>query len=89
MYIIWFLHFDDWKLGTEIPEWFSKFTIPIKEKWNIEELFETCFTKTFKFTNAVSESDRKLGFMYFLIAFGMVSQPCYLAHIDWLSFMMV
>ena len=47
---IWFLHFDDWKLGTEIPEWFSKFTIPIKEKWNIEELFETRFTKTFKFT---------------------------------------
>jgi hypothetical protein len=25
--------------------------------------------------------------MYFLIAFGTVSQPCYLAHIDWLSFM--
>ena len=47
---IWFLHFDDWKLGTEIPEWFSKFTIPIKEKWNIEELFETRYTKTFKFT---------------------------------------
>jgi hypothetical protein len=26
--------------------------------------------------------------MYFLIAFGMVSQPCYLAHIEWLGFMM-
>lgn len=46
---VWFLHFDDWNLGTEIPEWFSKFTIPIKEIWNIEEIFETRFTKTFKF----------------------------------------
>ena len=53
-----------------------------------EDLQELILNETMKFTNAVSDSDRKLGFMYFLIAFGMVSQPCYLAHIEWLSFMM-
>ena len=53
-----------------------------------EDLQELILNETMKFTNANTDSDRKLGFMYFLIAFGMVSQPCYLAHIEWLSFMM-
>ena len=67
------------------------FKTPMIEVMNYtskEDLQELILNETLKFTNAVSESDRKLGFMYFLIAFGMVSQPCYLAHIDWLSFMM-
>mgnify|MGYP003970925445 FL=1 len=67
------------------------FKTPMIEVMNYsskEDLQELILNETLKFTNAVSDSDRKLGFMYFLIAFGMVSQPCYLAHIEWLSFMM-
>tara|TARA_B100000900_G_C20602340_1_gene726213 strand:+ start:10731 stop:11756 length:1026 start_codon:yes stop_codon:yes gene_type:complete len=67
------------------------FRTPMIEVMNYsckEDLQELILHEVMKFTNAQSDSDRKLGFMYFLIAFGMVSQPCYLAHIDWLSFMM-
>ena len=67
------------------------FKTPMIEVMNYsskEDLQELILHEVMKFTNAVSDSDRKLGFMYFLIAFGMVSQECYLAHIDWLSFMM-
>ena len=66
------------------------FKTPMIEVMNYdsrEELQELILYEVTKFTNAESDSDRKLGFMYFLIAFGMVSQPCYLAHIDWLGFM--
>ena len=55
---------------------------------NREDLQELILHEVMKFTQASTDSDRKLGFMYFLIAFGMVSQPCYLAHIEWLEFMM-
>jgi hypothetical protein len=67
------------------------FRTPMIEVMNYsskEDLQELILHEAMKFTNAVSDSDRKLGFMYFLIAFGMVSEQCYLAHIDWLSFMM-
>ena len=67
------------------------FNTPMIEVMNYnckEDLQELILHEVMKFTNANSDSDRKLGFMYFLIAFGMVSQPCYLAHIEWLSFMM-
>lgn len=67
------------------------FKTPMIEVMNYsckEDLQELILHEVMKFTNAQSDSDRKLGFMYFLIAFGMVSQPCYLAHIEWLSFMM-
>tara|TARA_B110000285_G_scaffold120617_1_gene136410 strand:- start:2725 stop:3750 length:1026 start_codon:yes stop_codon:yes gene_type:complete len=66
------------------------FKTPMIEVMNYdtkEELQELILHEVTKFTNAESDSDRKLGFMYFLIAFGMVSQPCYLAHVDWLGFM--
>ena len=53
-----------------------------------EDIQELILHEVMKFTQANTDSDRKLGFMYFLIAFGMVSQPCYLAHIEWLEFMM-
>lgn len=67
------------------------FNTPMIEVMNYtskEDLQELILHEVMKFTNAQSDSDRKLGFMYFLISFGMVSQPCYLAHIEWLSFMM-
>ena len=68
------------------------FNTPMIEVMNYtskEDLQELILHEVMKFTNAVSDSDRKLGFMYFLIAFGMVSPQCYQAHIDWLSFMMI
>ena len=38
-----------------------------------------------KFDGAVLDSDKKLGFMYFLIGLGMVSPPCFSAH-QWMMF---
>lgn len=67
------------------------FRTPMIEVMNYsskEDLQELILHEVMKFTQAVSDSDRKLGFMYFLIAFGAVSPHCYQAHIDWLSFMM-
>tara|TARA_Y100001970_G_C14178535_1_gene828477 strand:- start:665 stop:1693 length:1029 start_codon:yes stop_codon:yes gene_type:complete len=67
------------------------FKTPMIEVMNYtikEDLQELILHEVMKFTQANTDSDRKLGFMYFLIAFGMVSQPCYLAHIEWLEFMM-
>lgn len=67
------------------------FKTPMIEVMNYnvkEDLQELILHEVTKFTHANTDSDRKLGFMYFLIAFGMVSQPCYLAHIEWLGFMM-
>lgn len=68
------------------------FKTPMIEVMNYstkEDLQELILHEVLKFTQAVTDSDRKLGFMYFLIAFGMVSPQCYHAHIDWLSFMMM
>jgi len=67
------------------------FKTPMIEVMNYnekEDLQELILHEVMKFTHAETDSDRKLGFMYFLIAFGMVSQQCYLAHAEWLSFMM-
>jgi len=66
------------------------FRTPMIEVMNYsckEDLQELILHEVMKFTNAESDSDRKLGFMYFLIAFGMVSEPCYMAHIEWLVVM--
>ena len=67
------------------------FRTPMIEVMNYsckEDLQELILNEVNKFTQAQTDSDRKLGFMYFLIAFGMVSPQCYHAHVDWLSFMM-
>ena len=67
------------------------FKTPMIEVMNYgckEDLQELILYEVMKFTQALTDSDRKLGFMYFLISFGYVSQPCYHAHIDWLGFMM-
>jgi len=67
------------------------FRTPMIEVMNYsckEDLQELILHEVTKFTQAQTDSDRKLGFMYFLIAFGSVSPQCYHAHIDWLSFMM-
>jgi len=46
-----FLHFDDWGLGTEIPKWFNNYKVKFSDKWKIEELYQTDYTKTIKFTS--------------------------------------
>ena len=50
-----------------------------------EDIQELLLDELKKFTRAESEANQKLGYMYFLIAFGCVSPPCYLAHSDWLN----
>lgn len=50
-----------------------------------EDIQELILNDLSKFTHSQSEANQKLGYMYFLIAFGCVSSPCYLAHSDWLN----
>ena len=50
-----------------------------------EDLQELILKEVLKFTHAESDSDRKLGFMYFLISLGYVSRQCYISHVDWLG----
>lgn len=67
------------------------FKTPLDEVLNYnnkEDLQELIIHEVTKFTHAPSDSDKKLGFMYFLAGFGNVSHQCYLAHIEWLSFML-
>ena len=91
---------DIWNYRSQLSEQMKRnicppnadiFKTPMYEVMNYnvkEDLQELILHEVMKFTNANTDSDRKLGFMYFLIAFGYVSQPCYIAHIDWLGFMM-
>ena len=51
-----------------------------------EDLQELILHEVKKFTKAVSDSDRKLGYMYFLIGLGTVSQDCKEAHMEWLLY---
>jgi len=51
-----------------------------------EDLQELIVNDVTKFKNATSESDKKLGYMYFIICLSMVSRDCYLTHQDWVAF---
>ena len=65
------------------------FTTPIIDVMNYnckEDLQELIIHDISKFKNAVNSSDRKLGYMYFIIGLSMVSPPCFLTHQDWVSF---
>ena len=91
---------DVWNYRSQLSEQMKRnicppnadiFKTPMIEVMNYnikEDLQELILHEVMKFTQANTDSDRKLGFMYFLIAFGMVSPTCYQAHSDWLSFMM-
>ena len=57
----------------------------VMNDYNKEDLQELILREVMKFTQANTDSDRKLGFMYFLLALGHVSTPCYLTHIEWMS----
>ena len=50
---------------------------------NKQDLQSIILNEVSKFQGAVQEGDKKLGYMYFLIGLGMVSEECYYAH-QWL-----
>ena len=59
------------------------FNIPIVEVNNtssILQLQDIILNEVMKFNNAVSDEDKKLGFMYFLLGMGLVSRECYEIH---------
>lgn len=65
------------------------FTTPIIEVMNYnskEDLQELILHDVSKFTNCEVDSDRRLGYMYFIIGLGQVSKDCYIAHSNWLAF---
>jgi hypothetical protein len=65
------------------------FTTPISEVLHYnckEDLQELILHDTGKFKNAVNISDKKLGYMYFIIGLSMVSPECYITHQDWVSY---
>ena len=65
------------------------FVYPIQEINNYTnklDLLDVITNEVSKFTQAQDISDQKLGYMYFLIGLGYVSQGCYTTHSNWLNF---
>lgn len=64
------------------------FTIPIPEILNMnkQEIQEIIINDINKFNNCENLSNRRLGYMYFIIGLSNVSPPCYVTHQDWLVF---
>lgn len=59
------------------------FNIPVVEVNAITstlQLQEIIINEVSKFKNAITEDDKKLGYMYFLLGMGLVSRRCYEAH---------
>ena len=66
------------------------FTIPVVQVLNYnckEDLQELIVNEVIKFKNATCDSDKKLGYMYFIICLSMVSKDCYESH-PWVSFIL-
>lgn len=51
-----------------------------------EDIQELILNDIVKFNNCQSEPNRRLGYMYFIIGLGSVSNQCYASHNDWLAF---
>ena len=65
------------------------FKTPISEVYQYnckEDLQELILYNVCKFKNALTNDDKKLGYMYFIIGLATVSQDCYYAHAAWVSF---
>ena len=64
------------------------FTTPIPEILNMnkQEIQEIIINDINKFNNCENLSNRRLGYMYFIIGLSNVSIPCYVIHQDWLAF---
>ena len=64
------------------------FTTPIinlSDYQTIQDTQELVIHDILKFKNISDASDRKLGYMYFLICLSYVSPECYITHGDWIS----
>jgi len=64
------------------------FTTPIinlSDYQTIQDTQELIMYDILKFKNITDISDRKLGYMYFLICLSYVSPECYTIHGDWIS----
>ena len=64
------------------------FNIPVNDVMsnnNKVALEEIIINEVFKFNNAVSPEDKKLGYMYFIIGLGQVSKRCFQSHQWWLQ----
>ena len=66
------------------------FKTPITEIMNyqnIEDLQELILHDVLKFKNG-SESDQKLGIIYFLLGLSLVCKDCYDIHSEWIGFIL-
>jgi hypothetical protein len=64
------------------------YNIPIPEILNNNDILDVkdiILNETMKFNNAVTNEDKKLGYMYFLIGLSEISYPCLQAH-EWIQF---
>lgn len=64
------------------------YNIPIPEilqNNDILDIQDIILNETMKFNNAITDGDKKLGYMYFLIGLSEISQDCFLAH-EWIQF---
>ena len=64
------------------------FNVPVSQVIlysNKESLQDLILNEVGKFNNAITGSDKKLGFMYFIIGLGAVDQRCLTAH-QWLMY---
>ena len=51
-----------------------------------EDIQDLIINDIYKFKNIPNLSDRKLGYMYFIISLSTVSLPCTIVHQDWLAY---
>jgi hypothetical protein len=71
-----------------VPPHGEIFTIPVNDVFrimNIYTLQECILNEITKFNSAISDEDKKLGYMYFLIGLGQVSSVCYHSH-HWMMY---
>lgn len=64
------------------------FNVPVPQVMsysNKESLQDLILNEVGKFNNAITDSDKKLGFMYFIIGLGAINQDCLTAH-PWLLY---
>ena len=65
------------------------FNTPVSEVLHYnckEDLQELILHDVSKFKNAINPSDRRLGYMYFIVGLSILSPPCYLTHQDWVAY---
>jgi hypothetical protein len=87
---------DIWNYRAQLPSHIKReicpphgrlFTRPmllVMNETNKERLQDLILTDISMFSASTHESNQKLGYMYFVIALGYVSQGCFAAHRDWL-----